>query len=141
MTGPRRVNLPVVRGAMASRRGGTGLGPAGLVTGALLVTMVLAASIQVSGQVTNLREEIQTLARRHDELSACHAKLALHWNTESSRQVIMRRAQIELDLESVDEPALLLVATAVTAGDDRAALLALDRAAPSLPTARAGEQP
>ncbi|MEZ4388458.1 MAG: hypothetical protein R3D98_12980 [Candidatus Krumholzibacteriia bacterium] len=141
MTGLPSINLTTARGAMASRRGGNRPGPLWLALAGVAITLILAVSIQIAGEVTALREANQALARRCDELAARGALLSVRWNTESSRQVVMRRAQRELELESPDTPATLLVAAPVEAGHERSGLLALDLGAYGVPAAVAGERP
>lgn len=141
MTGSPSVNLVTARGAMARRRDGAGRLPLWYTLAGLAITLTLAASIQVAGLVTGCREDIQALQRRCDELRAQGALLSVHWNAESSRQVVMRRAQQELQLVCPDEPAVLLVATSASGDADQRRLLALDLAAYRMPAAVAGERP
>ncbi len=73
---------------------------------------------------------------------AQRALLSVRWNSESSRQVVIRRAHTELDLVLPDEPGLVLVATPTVrrraAGDDVVAVyLPVD----PTPAAYAGERP
>lgn len=141
MTGSPSVNLVTARGAMARRRDGAGRLPLWCSLAAVAITLIFAASIQVAGLVTGCREDIQILQRRCDELRARGALLSVHWNSESSRQVVMRRAQQELQLVCPDEPAVLLVATRAAGAADQRNLLALDVAPYRMPAAVAGERP
>lgn len=141
MTGSPSINLTAARGAMARRRDGSNRWPLWCGLAGLSVTLILAASIQVAGAATNCRQDIQALQRRCDELEARAALLSVHWNTESSRQVIMRRAQQELQLVCPDEPALLLVAAPADGQADQRSVLALDLSAYRVPAAVAGDRP
>jgi len=141
MTGSPPINLVAARGAMARHRDGAGRLPIWCGLAGLAITLILAASIQVAGLVTGCREDIQALQRRCNELRAHGALLSVHWNAESSRQVVMRRAQQELQLVCPDEPAVLLVATPANSTADQRSLLALDLAAHRVPAAVAGERP
>ncbi len=140
MTGLRSVNLASAQGAMARHRHGAGRGPIWLGLAAVAITLIMAASIQIAGEATALREEIQALGRRCDELTARSALLSVHWNSESSRQVVMRRAQRELELTCPDEPAMLLVTAPAPVGPDQPTVVALDFAAYQVPAAVAGER-
>lgn len=136
-----RPNL-VAAGAMARHRGRAAGMPARLIVVGLVITAILALSIQIGGEVTRLREEIQALRHDCDELQARQALLSVRWNAESSRQVVMRRAEVELDLVCPDEPGLLLVEAPDGGSGDRGTLVALGGGVRGgLPAAVAGERP
>ena len=80
-----------------------------LLVSGLLLTGLLALAIQLGNAVTGLRRELQDLTRTNRNLEGRRAQLAVQWNTESSRQVILRRAQQELDLVVHEAPAAILV--------------------------------
>ncbi len=80
-----------------------------LLVAAVLMTALMAAGIRLGNEVTGLRREVQDLARTCHNLDARGAMLAVRWNTESSRQTIMRRAQRELGLVSETAPGAILV--------------------------------
>jgi len=82
-----------------------------LVLAAMMLTGMMAASIQISNVMTSMREEIQTLERTCASLEAQQATLSMRWNSASSRQVIMRRAGEELGLICPDAPGTILVAS------------------------------
>lgn len=128
--------------AVMARRRHTGRShPWGFVLAGLLVTAGLAASIHVAGEVTNLRGEIQSLRAECEELSAGQAVLRVAWNSETSRQRIMRRAVRELGLTSPAEPTLTLVASAGPRLDGSRRLAALDLLTRAVPAAAADERP
>lgn len=77
----------------------------------LMTTTLLTGAIQLGNTVAGLRREVQDLARACDNLEAGRALLAVGWNTESSRQVVMRRARQELGLIDHAAPAAILVST------------------------------
>ena len=129
-------------GAMARHRDRAAGTPTRLIVVGVVITAILALSIQIGGQVTRLREEIQALRRDCDELQARQALLSVRWNAESSRQVVMRRAEVELDLICPEEPGLLLVAAPGGGPGDRQTLVALGGSVRGgLPAAVAGERP
>lgn len=82
-----------------------------LLGSGLLLTLLLATAIQLGNTVTGLRREVQDVARQNSNLEASRARLAMVWNTESSRQVILRRAQQELGLVVHEAPEAILVST------------------------------
>ncbi len=125
---------------MAHRRGHASQAPLWFGLAGAGILLILAASMQIGGAVTNLRQDIQVLERGCDELHARQALLSLHWNSESSRHVVIARAEQEIDLMCPDEPSLLLVAAPMDGGDDPAAGLALDFAQAAMPQALAGEE-
>jgi hypothetical protein len=141
MTGLSLVRSTSVTAAMARRRGAGRLAPWCFVLAGVVITAALTASIQIAGAVTNLRGEILALQQQCDELAARQAVLAVDWNTETSRQRIMRRAERELSLVCPDVPGLLLVAKRATDPANDAPLVALDLTPPSVPAAVAGERP
>ena len=107
----------------------------------VLATFMLAGAIQLGNSVTALRQDVQDMACDRDNLEARRAQLAVRWNTVSSRQVVMRRAQDELELICPDAPGTIVVATTEPAesGASWARLwprLTLDN---PLPSAVAGE--
>ncbi|MBD3219700.1 hypothetical protein GF314_00535 [bacterium] len=140
MTGVSTIRRVPTSTVMARRRGAGRAAPWKFVLAGLLVTAGLAASIQVAGEVTQLRSEIQTLRAACDEMAARQAVLAVTWNTETSRQRIMRRAERELGLVCPEEPGPILVARMVrpTTGSE---VLARDRTVAGVPSALAGERP
>ena len=103
--------------SMAQRRGAARYRTQWLVAG-LVMTVLLVGSIQLGNSVTSLRREIQDLVRTCQNLEAQRALLAVRWNTESSRQVVMRRAQRELGLVSDTAPGAILVSTGDPAGQN-----------------------
>ncbi|MDD5719822.1 MAG: hypothetical protein PHQ53_09065 [Candidatus Krumholzibacteria bacterium] len=80
-----------------------------LLLASLLLTALLAGAIRLGNAVTSLRREILDLDRACSNLEAQRAQLAVRWNTESSRQVVMRRAQVELGLVSHAAPDAILI--------------------------------
>jgi hypothetical protein len=76
----------------------------------LLATGLLAGSIQLSNVNTALRREIQELQQGCATREAQRALLSVRWNTASSRQLIMGRAERELGLICPDAPGTILVA-------------------------------
>ena len=97
---------------MARRRGVDRYRPFALAAAGILATFLLAGAIQLGNSITALRHDVQDLARDYDNLEAHQAQLAVRWNTVSSRQVVMRRAQTELKLVCPDVPGTIIVATA-----------------------------
>lgn len=140
MTGLPSINLTNARGVMARHRDGRTHHSVWVGLGGVVLTVMILAAIQVGGEVTQLRQEIQALGHGCDGLVARQAQLSLQWNTESSRHVVMARAQNELDLVCPDEPGLLLV-MADADGAPTAPRVALDLASHAVPAALAGEQP
>ncbi len=140
MTGVSTIRRVPTATVMARRRGAGLSAPWKFVLAGVLVTAGLAASIQVAGEVTQLRSEIQALRAECDEMSARQAVLAVTWNTETARQRIMRRAERELELVCPEEPGPILVARTVPRSTERQAL-ARDRTIVGVPTALAGERP
>ena len=126
---------------MARRRGADRYRPLVLAVVGVLATFMLAGAIQLGNSVTALRQDVQDMACDRDNLEARRAQLAVRWNTVSSRQVVMRRAQDELELICPDAPGTIVVATTEPAesGASWARLwprLTLDN---PLPSAVAGE--
>lgn len=80
-----------------------------LLLSGLLLTALLAGGIHLGNAVTVLRREVQDLARQNRNLEARQAQLAVRWNTQTSRQVILRRAGRELGLIVHEAPAAILV--------------------------------
>lgn len=80
-----------------------------LLGSGLLLTGMLAGAIQLGNTVTDLRREVHDLTRLNRNLEARRAHLAVHWNTESSRQVVMRRAEEELGLVIHEAPPAILI--------------------------------
>jgi cell division protein FtsB len=87
-----------------------------LLLSGFLLTALLAGAIQLGNAVTGLRRDVQDLARTNRNLEARRAQLAVQWNTESSRQVILRRAAKELGLVVDEAPAVILVTRRDIAG-------------------------
>ncbi len=96
---------------MARRRGVDRYRPLVLTVAGVLATFLLAGAIQLGNSITALRRDVQDLTRDIDNLEAHRANLAVQWNTESSRQVVMRRAQDEIELICPDAPGTIMVAT------------------------------
>ena len=111
MTGIRATRSTGTARAMARPRGRDRYRPVWLVLAAMMLTGMMAASIQISNVMTSMREEIQTLERTCASLEAQQATLSMRWNSASSRQVIMRRAGEELGLICPDAPGTILVAS------------------------------
>lgn len=112
MTGIPEMKHSAPGWCMAHRRGADRYRPFVLAAAGILATFLLAGAIQLGNSITALRYEVQDLAREYDNLEAREAQLAVRWNTVSSRQVIMRRAQDELQLICPDVPGTIIVATA-----------------------------
>jgi len=107
----RAVHGTALTWSMARRRNAARYRPLWLVAAGLLLTGMLAGGIQLGNAITTLRREVQDLARLCDNEEAQRAMLSVRWNTASSRQVVMRRAQRELELVCPDAPGTILVAT------------------------------
>jgi hypothetical protein len=96
-------------GAMASRRDRARHRSFWLAMAGLLVTVLLAAAIQLGNSVTELRREIEDLTLQQENLVARHATLSLAWNRATSRQVVMRRATSELGLVCPEDPGTVML--------------------------------
>ncbi len=96
--------------AMAHRRrvmrGRKGLAALGLV----LLSVVLAAAVQLSNEVTSLRRNIASLEARRLCAEAERALLLSEWNTVTALPVLTRRGREELGLEVTADPGLTLIA-------------------------------
>ncbi len=101
-----------------------------LLLSGVALTGLLAAAIQLGNAVTGLRREVQDLTRASRNLEARRAQLAVRWNTASSRQVVLRRAQTELGLINQEAPAAILVTTRDEAGRSVQPLRRLPRLGP-----------
>jgi len=141
MTGLPSINLTNARGVMAQHRDRRVPATVWVGLGGIILTALLLGAIQIGGEATQLRQEIQALGRGCDELEARQAVLSLQWNSESSRHVIMERAQRELELVCPEEPGLLLVMASEAESAGRRDQLALDLSACTVPAAMAGERP
>ena len=97
---------------MARRRTFDRYRPLVLTMAGVLATFLLAGAIQLGNSITSLRRDVQDLTRDIDNLEAQRANLAVQWNTESSRQVVMRRAQNEIKLFCPEAPGTIMVASA-----------------------------
>jgi len=95
---------------MARRRNAARYRPFWLVAAGLLLTGLLAGGIQLGITITKLRVEVKELARDCENEAAHLALVSVRWNTESSRQVVMRRAQDELALVCPDAPSTIRLA-------------------------------
>lgn len=142
MTGLPTINLYHARNTMARRRGHSARHPLWLVLAGVLVTGVLASTIQRANTITALREDIRILHNECDEAEATRALLSVRWNAESSRQVVMRRAKCELDLVCPDAPAMVLFkATEGAVSQAEETVVAMHFLIDILPTAAASERP
>ena len=112
-------------GSLAARQGATMAhrrrvmrGRKGLVAlGLAALSVLLAAAIHVSNDVTALRRHIASLEARRRCADAEGALLLAEWNTQTSLPVLTRRGQEELGLEIAKDPGLTLIA--VTRNADR----------------------
>lgn len=96
-------------GVMAHRRA---VGGRNLLLGAVVAVVfavLLAGSVYVSNQVTDMRAEISRLEDKRGFLEAGSARLLTVWNKETAPSVITGRARRELGLVVPDEPGLVLV--------------------------------
>ena len=110
MKGMQHLSRMATSGRMARRRDERGWSPLVVVGLLVLATVVLVGAIQVSNSTTALRGEVADLARACDNTEAVRARLSVHWNAASSRQVVMRRAQLELGMINPAAPATILLA-------------------------------
>lgn len=88
-------------------RGRKGLAALGLVA----VTIVLAAVVHVTNEVTLLRRHLVTLEAQRRTAEAERAELLAAWNVESSLPEIRERAAAELGLVVATDPGITLIAT------------------------------
>ena len=119
MTGLHGTAGAVPNRTMARHRDGGRYRPLVLAAIGILLTGVLAGAIQLGNSNTGMRQEIQDLASAHDNLEAQLALLSVHWNTETSRHVVMSRAAQELGLVCPEAPGTILV-TSLEPHDDGA---------------------
>jgi hypothetical protein len=112
MTGLAHPSQPAPGVGMARRRGADRYRPLVLTAAGVLATFLLAGAIQLGNSITAMRRDVQDITRAIDNQQARRAKLAVLWNTESSRQVVMGRAERELGLICPDAPGTIVVATA-----------------------------
>ena len=102
--------------AMAHRRrvmrGRKGLAALGLV----LMSVVLAAAVHLSNEVTSLRRDIASLEALRLCAEAERAQLMSEWNTATALPVLKDRARNELGLETATDPGLTLIAVRAEAG-------------------------
>lgn len=96
-------------GAMARRKGIMTARVAMFIGVIVLVGVLMGGRIFLTNQITGLRTRVADLENQKEFLEAGSAALHVKWNRESSGEIIMKRAGLEMGLIVPDEPGLVLV--------------------------------